>query len=166
MADIKGIELASDIYGLEDTQGRTATQTAQGTANNALNKADSNETAIGNIQNLIPANASSSNKLVAQDFVKRFIRQIFGGGANILLYSARNWELTSCKAILTAKDESGNTIWEGIVQWTGDSLGNILNRAATKYCGSGIISATNEDGTIAFSVTPTLITLDYIGEHD
>lgn len=166
MADIKGIELASDIYGLEDTQGRTATQTAQGTAENALSKADSNETAIEAIQNLIPSNASSSNNLVAQDFVKRFIRQIFNDSAYALLYVADNWTVTSCKAILTAKDSSGNTIWEGIIQWTGNSAGNILNRNYTKYCGSGSISATNADGTIAFSATPTLITFDYIGEHD
>ena len=67
MATIKGIELASDIYDLEDTQGRTATQTAQGTASNALNKADSNETAIEAIQNIIPSTATGSNKLVAED---------------------------------------------------------------------------------------------------
>lgn len=67
MATIRGIELASDIYDLEDTQGRTATQTAQDTATAASNKADSNETAIEAIQNLIPSTASSSNKLVAED---------------------------------------------------------------------------------------------------
>lgn len=63
MATIRGIELASDIYDLEDTQGRTATQTAQGTATNALDKADSNETAIEAIEAVIPATASSSNPL-------------------------------------------------------------------------------------------------------
>ncbi len=66
MADIRGIELASDIYGLEDTQGRTATQTAQNTATAASNKADSNETAIEAIQNLIPSTASSSNQLATK----------------------------------------------------------------------------------------------------
>ena len=66
MATIKGIKLASDIYDLEDTQGRTATQTAQNTADNASSKADSNETAIKAIQNIIPSTASSSNKLATQ----------------------------------------------------------------------------------------------------
>ena len=62
MADIKGIELASEIYGLEDTQGRTATQTAKNTADNALDKADSNETAIDEIkqQSLTPIDITSS----------------------------------------------------------------------------------------------------------
>lgn len=66
MATIKGIELVSDIYDLEDTQGRTATQTAQNTADNASSKADSNETAIKAIKNIIPSTASSSNKLATQ----------------------------------------------------------------------------------------------------
>lgn len=67
MADIKGIELASNIYGLEDTQGRTATQAAQNTANNASDKADSNETAIEAIQAVIPSTATSNNKLVTKN---------------------------------------------------------------------------------------------------
>lgn len=66
MANIKGIELASDIYDLEDTQGRAATQTAQNTANNASDKADSNETAIEAIKNVIPSTAASTNKLVTE----------------------------------------------------------------------------------------------------
>lgn len=67
MANIKGIELASDIYDLEDTQGREATQTAQNTASNASNKADSNKTAIEAIKAVIPSTATGSNKLVAEN---------------------------------------------------------------------------------------------------
>lgn len=67
MANIKGIELARDIYDLEDTQGRTATQAAQNTANNASDKADSNETAIKAIEAVIPSTASSSNKLATKN---------------------------------------------------------------------------------------------------
>lgn len=66
MATIRGIELASEIYDLEDTQGRTATQNAQNTANNASDKADSNETAIEAIEAVIPSTAASDNKLTTE----------------------------------------------------------------------------------------------------
>lgn len=76
MTTIKGIELASDIYDLEDTQGRTATQTAQNTASNALNKAGSNETAIEVIQAVIPSSASSSNPLATQNNLSNLSSEI------------------------------------------------------------------------------------------
>lgn len=89
MADIKGIELVSDIYGLEDTQGRIATQTAQNTATAASNKADSNETAIEAIQNLIPSTASSSNKLTVKDEV--LPNSAYSKLANKVLIAQDSW---------------------------------------------------------------------------
>lgn len=55
MADIKGIELASDIYGLEDETARDNTET--------------NTSAIAAIQNVIPEDASADNKLVTRKSV-------------------------------------------------------------------------------------------------
>lgn len=52
MADIRGIELASDIYGLEDETARDNTET--------------NTSAIATIQNVIPEDASADNKLVTR----------------------------------------------------------------------------------------------------
>ena len=52
MADIKGIELASNIYGLEDETARDNTET--------------NTSAIAAIQNVIPEDASVDNKLVTR----------------------------------------------------------------------------------------------------
>lgn len=70
MANIHGIEVSSQIYNLEDTQGRAATQTAQNTATNALNKADSNETAIDDItqQSLTPIDITSSISVNTDSF--------------------------------------------------------------------------------------------------
>ena len=82
MATIKGIELASDIYDLEDTQGRTATQTAQNTATAASNKADSNKTTIEAIQNLIPSTASSSNPLATQDDIPQVVDTVESDNSN------------------------------------------------------------------------------------
>jgi hypothetical protein len=51
MADIKGIEVTGETYGIEDSAGRVATQVAQSTASNAKNKADDIESAL-EIKNL------------------------------------------------------------------------------------------------------------------
>lgn len=55
MADIKGIELASEIYGLEDEQARNDTET--------------NASAIGAIRAVIPEDASTNNKLLTKKSV-------------------------------------------------------------------------------------------------
>lgn len=62
MATIRGIELASDIYDLQDTQGRSATQTAQNTATQAQELAEDNESSIGTLANL---NTTAKNNLVS-----------------------------------------------------------------------------------------------------
>ena len=87
MATIRGIELASDIYDLEDTQGRTATQTAQNMANNASDKADSNETAIEAIQNLIPSTASSSNTLATKADIANTMNNVVDISSDISIQS-------------------------------------------------------------------------------
>ena len=80
MADIKGIELASDIYGLEDETARNKTETntsAIGTLANLLTTVKTNIVAaineifesVATIISLIPSTASSTNKLVTADTV-------------------------------------------------------------------------------------------------
>ena len=80
MADIKGIELASEIYGLEDETARGGTETnasAIGTLANLLTTVKTNIVAaineifesVATIISLIPSTASSTNKLVTADTV-------------------------------------------------------------------------------------------------
>lgn len=80
MADIKGIELASDIYGLEDETARNKTETntsAIGTLADLLTTVKTNIVAaineifesVATIISLIPSTASLTNKLVTADTV-------------------------------------------------------------------------------------------------
>lgn len=67
MADIKGIELASDIYGLEDETARNDTETNASAIENLTNRVTNTETAIEDIQAVIPSSASPQNKLMTQE---------------------------------------------------------------------------------------------------
>lgn len=80
MADIKGIELASETYGLEDETARnTATEASQSateasqTATEASQMASENTQRIVDIENMIPSGAGPSNLLAT-----------VGGGTNKL----------------------------------------------------------------------------------
>lgn len=80
MADIRGIELASEIYGLEDTSARNTATAASQTATQASQTAtQAGQTAIqasqdvDSIQDLIPSSASSNNKLVVQSELKQTV---------------------------------------------------------------------------------------------
>lgn len=149
MADIKGIELASDIYGLEDTQGRIATQTAQNTANNASDKADSNETAIETIkqQSLTPTDITSSIS-INTDFFEQTSEdvqytKVFKMGkvvfCNISVHAkvAISGIVNICSSMPRSKCNyylnSRGTInsQNGIVPCYGDTTGNFFTSGAT-----------------------------------
>ena len=73
MADIKGIELASEIYDLEDEAARTTAETASQTATQASQTATQASQDVDSIQDLIPSSASSNNKLVVQSELEQTV---------------------------------------------------------------------------------------------
>lgn len=75
MANIKGIEVSSETYNLEDTNARTTASSASTTANTANTKATANETAIATVQAVIPSSASASNKLVTESELPNVVQE-------------------------------------------------------------------------------------------
>lgn len=69
MANIRGIELTGEVYDLEDTSARDTATTASQTATQAGQTATQASQAIASLQNVIPSNASASNKLVTENDV-------------------------------------------------------------------------------------------------
>lgn len=65
MADIKGIELASEIYGLEDTPARDTATTASQTATQAQTTVTQLQTTVTNLQSVVQQN--SKDIRVARD---------------------------------------------------------------------------------------------------
>lgn len=148
MATIKGIELASDIYDLEDTQGRTATQTAQNTATAASNKADSNEIAIEAIQqqDLTPIDITSSISLNTDSFEQTaedvMYTKVFKMGKVVFCNLTVHVKATisgivnifssmpnsKCNYYLNARATVNNQI--GIVPCYGDTTGNFSTSGA------------------------------------
>ena len=187
MADIKGIELASEVYGLEDEQVRddvetntsaignlaslatTAKSNLVAAINEVKNEADSNETAIGTLtdlrtttkSNLVAAINEVLGRIVPQKIIYTKDDSIY-----LLLKAAEKWGTTSTKALVTFYNSDGSISWIGEIQWLGNTGGNITSIVRTKKGGANTITAINTYGTIALSQDVAYTTLEYIGEHD
>lgn len=66
MADIRGIELASEIYGLEDTSARNTATAASQTATTASETATAASQSVNSLQEVVPSSASPDNKLATK----------------------------------------------------------------------------------------------------
>ena len=187
MADIKGIELASDIYGLEDETARGNTETNTSAIGNLANlettaktdlvsavnevktEADSNETAIGNLNNLnttaktnlVLAINETLGKIIPQKMIWSQVESDY-----VLLKASQKWETDSTKAIMTLYSSDGTISWIGEIQWLGKSFGNIKSIVQSRKAGTNTITYINDGGSIATSTEVAYITLEYIGEHD
>lgn len=98
--------------------------------------------------------------------IERYSTYMNNSLAYTLINAAQQWKTASTKALCKAYGANGGLIWGGLLQWTGNSNGQIANRTNTKYSGSGSLTASNEQGTIAFSETPAFVEMHYLGAHD
>lgn len=134
MATIKGIELASDIYDLEDTQGRAATQTAQETATDASDKADNIESAL-EIKNL---EVSLSEKFQLQSSSIPVIAMQFG---KILYISA----ILECVQSGTSSADNVFTISQLKNTRSLKTLSGVVISNDTREAGAFVVAKTSDN---------------------